>query len=141
MAGCQSSADKKAGDHVTTPTSSDKINNQPFRLISGNTAGDSAVFEAADIVTTIANTGSGMQTIHIMRQGKRLINYMRAVDTGNNVIPTPQLHIAGTDTAVVLNVQRKDSSGPIIFKIKNNKATHNRSEKATKKAPADAGAF
>lgn len=114
----------------------------PFTLTSGNTNSDSAIFEAAGITAAIVNSGTGMQTIHITREGRRLINYMRAVDAGDTVIPIPQLMITGTDTVVGINtsptVPRK-----IFFKIKNNKATYTRMTDSAgiKKAPADAGAF
>ncbi|WP_142683840.1 hypothetical protein [Chitinophaga polysaccharea] len=119
----------------------------PFTLTSGNINSDSAIFEAAGITASIANSGTGMQTIHITREGRRLINYMRAIDTSDTVIPVPQLIITGTDTAVGINTTPA-TSRKIFFKIKNNKATYTRiadsvKETATgiKKAPADAGAF
>lgn len=116
----------------------------PFTLTSGDINSDTAVFEVAGITASIVNSGSGMQTIHITREGRRLINYMRAIDTGDTVIPIPQLIITGTDTAVGINTTPA-ATRKIFFKIKNNKATYTRSLEETaagiKKAPADAGAF
>lgn len=120
----------------------------PFTLTNGNINSDSAVFEAAGITASIANSGAGMQTIHITREGRRLINYMRAIDTIDTLIPVPQLMITGTDTVVAINTAPAGTR-KIFFKIKNNKATYTRlvdSIKETaadsiKKAPADAGAF
>ncbi|MDR6565439.1 hypothetical protein [Chitinophaga ginsengisegetis] len=120
----------------------------PFTVISGNINSDSAVFEAAGITAAIANSGTGMQTIHITREGKRLINYMRAIDSTAKAIPVPQLIITGTDTVVGLSTAPAAARN-IFFKIKNNKATYiktGNSSKETapdtiKKAPADAGAL
>ena len=119
----------------------------PFTLTSGNINSDSAVFETAGITASIVNSGTGMQTIHITREGRRLVNYMRAIDTSDTVIPIPQLMITGTDTAVGINTAPAGTR-KIFFKIKNNKATYTRmtdSVKETaagiKKAPADEEAF
>jgi hypothetical protein len=91
----------------------------PFTLVHGNVNSDSAVFEQAGITAAFTNT-RGMQVIHITRQGKRLINYMRAIDSGATVIPTPSLIIKGGDTSVAV----KAGARHFFFPIKNNKATY-----------------
>lgn len=127
LIGCQPSPTPHTGKNPGTRPSG-TASPHPFRLISGSTAGDSAVFEAADITTAITNSGAGTQTIHITRQGKRLINYIRAVDSGRIEIPVPQLLIAGTDTSILLQ--------HIVFKIKNGKAVHSKDGgEDNKKAP------
>lgn len=145
--GCQQSAHQetaKAGSSQKTATTNTPV---PFKLISGNMNSDSAVFEAAGITASIANPSAGMQTIHITQHGKRLINYMRAIDSNAAVIPVPELFITGTDTLVGFNIQQP-SARKFFFKIKNNKATYTKmtdpqaaAADTIKKAPADAGAF
>ncbi|MET3875989.1 hypothetical protein ABIE50_001401 [Chitinophaga sp. OAE865] len=144
---CKQPATKTSSGAASAAISDVQAEPAPFTLTSGNINSDSAIFEAAGITASIANSGTGMQTIHITREGRRLINYMRAIDTSDTVIPVPQLIITGTDTAVGINTIPA-TSRKIFFKIKNNKATYTRiadsvKETATgiKKAPADAGAF
>jgi hypothetical protein len=91
----------------------------PFTLTHGSVNSDSAVFEQAGITAAFTNT-RGMQVIHITRQGKRLINYIRAIDSGATVIPTPGLIIKGGDTSVAV----KTGSRHFFFLIKNNRATY-----------------
>ncbi|SEW27735.1 hypothetical protein [Chitinophaga arvensicola] len=138
--GCTQPASRSAADKTTAATSIANAKPEPFRLISGKTDSDSAVFEAAGITASIANAANGIQTIHITREGKRLINYMRAIDSNATAIPVPQLIITGTDTAVGFNTNK------ILFKIKDNRATYTKVDgpvvaDSIKKAPADAGAF
>ena len=116
--GCQQQSVKEAsranGSGAATET--------PFTLVHGNVNSDSAVFEQAGITASFANSG-GMQVIHITRQGKRLINYMRAIDSTNTVIPVPSLIIKGMDTSVEV----KAGARHFFFRIKNNKAIYMKS--------------
>jgi hypothetical protein len=137
--GCTQPSSTSTAGKTAAATTRAAVKPKPFRLISGKTDSDSAVFEAAGITAAIANGANGIQTIHITREGKRLINYMRAVDSGATTIPVPQLILTGTDTAVGFN------NSKILFNIKNNRATYTKVDGTTadsiKKAPADAGAF
>lgn len=135
---CQQTATK---EEITTggqPATTAKTTPKPvaFKLISGNTNSDTAVFEQAGITARITNTGNGMQTIHITQQGKRLINYMRAIDSATTGLPTPTLVITGTDTLVSFNRQQTNS---FSFKIKNNRGIYMKSTHQAdtiKKAPS-----
>jgi hypothetical protein len=145
---CKQPATKTPSEAIPATLTGAKTVPVPFSLISGNTNSDSAVFEAAGITASIANSGTGMQTIHITREGKRLINYMRAIDSTVTAIPVPQLIITGTDTVVGLNTDPV-TTRKIFFKIKNNRATYTKTDDSSeetapdtiKKAPADAGAL
>lgn len=143
---CQQSTPGEAAKTNSIAKPAEKTKPIPFKLISGNTESDSAVFEAKGITATIVNSSAGMQTIHITQNGKRLINYMRAVDSSAKAIPLPELLITATDTAVGFNIP-SPSARKFFFKIKNNKATYTKITDAPagpdsiKKAPADAGAF
>lgn len=139
--GCKQPASKSTAEKTAATVNMREVKPQPFDLISGKIESDSAVFEAAGITAAIGNGPNGIQTIHITREGKRLINYMRAIDSTATTIPVPQLIITGTDTAVGFNM------GKMRFNIKNNRATYTKGDEATasddsiKKAPADAGAL
>jgi hypothetical protein len=143
---CQQSAQQESGKANSSSTPAKESRAIPFKLISGNTGGDSAVFEAKGITAAIVNSSAGMQTIHITQHGKRLINYMRAVDSGAAAIPAPELIITGTDTSVGFNIP-SPSARKFFFKIKNNKATYTKiadvpmTADSIKKGPADAGPF
>jgi hypothetical protein len=144
--GCQQTARQKAPDPAHSDNPATETKPIPFKLISGNTNSDSAAFEAEGITATIVNSQAGMQTIHITQHGKRLINYIRAVDSSNTALPAPELFITGTDTAVGFNLQQP-SARKFFFRIKNNKAIYTKiadtpaAADSIKKAPADAGAF
>jgi len=148
LLGCKQPATKTPQEATPANVTGTQTVPVPFSLISGNINSDSAVFEAAGITASIANSGTGMQTIHITREGKRLINYMRAIDSAAATIPVPQLMITGTDTAVGFNTEPA-ANRKIFFKIKNNRATYTKMGNAPagpapdtiKKAPADAGAL
>ncbi|NLR56548.1 hypothetical protein HGH93_00450 [Chitinophaga polysaccharea] len=134
---CQQTATKEETTTGQPPVTTAKTTPKSvaFKLISGNTNSDTAVFEQAGITAGIANTGNGMQTIYITQQGKRLINYIRAIDSATTALPTPALVITGTDTLVSFNRQQTNS---FSFKIKNNrgfymKSTHQAD--SIKKAP------
>jgi|GEM_PF-1760640 len=147
LLGCQQTSQQQAAKTGNSPAGAVPRPPFPFKLIGGDAAGDSAVFEAGGITATIVNSPAGMQTIHITQHSKRMINYMRATDTGAVAIPVPALIITGTDTVVDFNLQQP-AARKFFFNIKNNKATYTKmadpQEAATdsiKKAPADAGAF
>ncbi|MFY0252452.1 hypothetical protein ACDQ55_00710 [Chitinophaga sp. 30R24] len=112
----------------------------PFKLVSGQKDGDSAAFERGDIKTTFTYE-AGMQTIQLIRQGKRLINYIRAIDSSvSKTFPVPQLIVDNGDTVVGF------STGNFFFRIKNNQAIYSKAATGNdndtiKKAPAAAGAF
>jgi hypothetical protein len=143
---CQQSAQREAGKTNPTAKPARESAPIPFKLISGNTGSDSAVFEAKGITATIVNSSAGMQTIHITQNGKRLINYMRAVDSSITALPAPELIITGTDTSVGFNIS-SPSARKFFFKIKNNRATYTKiadapvTSDSIKKGPADAGPF
>ncbi|HEY9258618.1 hypothetical protein [Chitinophaga sp.] len=143
---CQQPAQQEAGQTNTPAKPAKESAPIPFKLISGNAGSDSAVFETEGITAAIVNSSAGMQTIHITQNGKRLINYMRALDSGVTVIPVPELIITGTDTSVGFNIP-SPSARKFFFKIKNNKATYTKIADAPmaadsiKKGPADAGPF
>jgi hypothetical protein len=99
----------------------------PFKLVSGNVKRNSAIFEQSGVTASFANT-AGMQVIHITRQGKLLINYMRAIDSTATVIPVPYLIITGTDTSVGI----KAATMHFFFRIKDNKATYTKMVDAVK---------
>lgn len=135
---CQPTATKEEATTGQQPVATAKTTPKPvaFKLISGNTNSDTAVFEQAGITAGIANTGNGMQTIHITQKGKRLINYMRAIDSATAGLPTPTLIITGTDTLVSFNIQQANS---FSFKIKNNRGVYMKSihqADSIKKAPS-----
>ncbi|NLR79673.1 hypothetical protein [Chitinophaga eiseniae] len=134
---CRQIATKEEATTGQQPATTAQTTPKPvaFKLISGNTNSDTAVFEQAGITAGITNTGNGMQTIHITQQGKRLINYMRAIDSATTALPTPMLVITGTDTLVTFNMQQDNS---FSFKIKNNRGVYMKSTHqadSIKKAP------
>lgn len=120
---CQQPASEKATTVSSTEKQAPESAPIPFKLISGNTGSDSTVFEAKGITAIIVNSSAGMQTIHLLQNGKRLINYMRTVDTTAMSIPAPELIITGTDTSVGFSIPAP-SARKFFFKIKNNSATY-----------------
>jgi len=143
---CQQSTQQEAGKTNTSSKPAEESVSIPFKLIGGSTESDSAVFEAKGITASVVNSSAGMQTIHITQHGKRLINYMRAVDSSVTALPVPELIITGTDTSVGFNIPAP-SARKFFFQIKNNKATYTKIAEAPvtadsiKKGPADAGPF
>ncbi|MBO9730380.1 MAG: hypothetical protein J7623_17200 [Chitinophaga sp.] len=143
---CQEPARQGTNNGTSSAKPSKAAAPVPFKRIDGSNSRDSAVFEAKGITATIVHSSEGMQTIHITQNGKRLINYMRAIDSNVTTIPVPELLIVGTDTSVGFNISAP-SARKFFFKIKNNKATYTKTADnpaatdSIKKAPADAGAL
>ncbi|HVI43611.1 MAG TPA: hypothetical protein VM802_02025 [Chitinophaga sp.] len=95
-----------------------------FKLISGGTGLDSAVFTKADITVSFNISPDSTQTIHITQRGKRMINYIRKMDSAEKAIPVPYLSVSGKDTLVGFHIPNQYNNKHFFFKIKNNKATY-----------------
>ncbi|CAL1516478.1 hypothetical protein [Chitinophaga sp. MM2321] len=99
-------------------------NARVFKLVSGDTDSSSAAFSLSGITVSFLNTPDSMQTILINGGGKRLVNYIREIDSTETFLPTPYLSIKGKDTMVSFSISHENKQTEFLFNIKNNKATH-----------------
>ncbi|RBL92752.1 hypothetical protein [Chitinophaga flava] len=99
-----------------------------FKLSGGHPDSSNATFALSGITVSFVNTTEALQTISIQQNEKRLINYIRAFDTTEKVLPTPYLTINGKDTVITFNI-RQDA---FRFRIKDNKATYTKTRDTTR---------
>ncbi|NIG53106.1 hypothetical protein [Chitinophaga sp. Cy-1792] len=110
---CNSAPEPTEEVHVADRTKK-TIQPQHFKLKSGHPGDESTVYTAANITMNVENGADSMQTITISSKDKRLINYIRKVDT----LPSPYLYISEGDTILGLFTAGKFTA----YKIRNNKA-------------------
>ncbi|MBV8255846.1 MAG: hypothetical protein JO154_24840 [Chitinophaga sp.] len=90
------------------------VHPQHFKLQSGGPSDSAAVYTAANIIIKVENGEDSMQTITISNPQKRLINYIRKIDT----LPSPYLYIYDNDTILGLYAAGKFTA----YRIANSKA-------------------
>jgi hypothetical protein len=114
---CQQTAPENTSSVPTTDGATNK-KTRSFKVLSTSGNADSGAYELNGIRVTVVNT-LPMQNINISLQGKRLINYLHAIDSPTTGIPVPSLVTTNKDTIVVVDYQQQRYS----FRIKENKAT------------------
>ncbi|MBC9913522.1 hypothetical protein [Chitinophaga varians] len=95
-----------------------------FKLQSGHPDSGRASFVLSGITVSFDQTADASQTISIKKDEKRLINYIRSVDTTEKTLPTPFMTINGKDTVITFSI-RQDA---FRFKIKDNRATYTKTK-------------
>ncbi|MBC9930882.1 hypothetical protein [Chitinophaga qingshengii] len=98
-----------------------------FKLQSGHPDSSQASFVLSGITVSFEQSPDALQTISIRKNEKRLINYIRAVDTAEKMLPTPYMTINGKDTLITFNILED----AFRFKIKDNKATYTKTRDTT----------
>nr|WP_295872729.1 hypothetical protein [uncultured Chitinophaga sp.] len=98
-----------------------------FKLQSGHPNSSNASYALSGITVSFEQTADASQTISIRKGAKRLVNYIRATDTAETILPTPYMTINGKDTVITFNI-RQDA---FRFKIKDNKATYTKTKDTT----------
>ena len=115
---CQQPASSPAAGIPAKLVSGNKQKSTSFTRLSAAETIDSGVFELNGFRVAVTNT-LPMQNINISLKGKRLINYLHAIDSPATSIPVPTLITSDKDTVVAVTYQEQR----YLFPIKNNKAT------------------
>lgn len=114
---CQPTTPENTSSVPTTVGATNK-KTKSFKVLSNGENVDSGTYELNGFKVTVVNT-LPMQNINISLNGKRLINYLHAIDSPTTGIPVPSLVTTNKDTIVVVDYQQQRYS----FQIKENKVT------------------
>jgi hypothetical protein len=114
---CQQPDSSPAAGIPAKLVSGNKQQSTSFTRVSAVESSDSGVFELNGFRVTVTNT-LPMQNINVSLKGKRLINYLHAIDSLATSIPVPTLITSDKDTVVAVTYQEQR----YLFSIKNNKA-------------------
>ncbi|MBV7532316.1 hypothetical protein [Chitinophaga sp. sic0106] len=111
--GCNNSPEQVA-DAKVVERGRKTVHPQKFRLKSGSADDSNSVYTAGNIFIKVANGQDSMQTITISKEQKRLINYIRKIDS----LPSYYLYTNAGDTIMALLAGTKFTA----YRILNNKA-------------------
>ncbi|NSL88637.1 hypothetical protein ECE50_017480 [Chitinophaga sp. Mgbs1] len=122
---CQQTAEKT---DEAKPSAASAAGAKAFKLTGGSKDSARATFTLSGISVAFSNNNDSLpvQTISIRQGDKRLVNYIRAIDSSEKILPTPYLSVQGKDTLISFSVKKAQQQQDFSFKIRDGKATHSK---------------